>query len=993
VALVPGVAPTGASPPAPATGASNSPACAEGPARDERELTRDATRLRQFALGPCFAFGSFRLIPGQRVLLEDGKPLRLGSRALDILVTLVESAGETVSKDQLIGRVWSDTVVDEGALRVHVAAVRKALGDGREGNRFIVSTPGRGYSFVAPVTRERRQDAPAPASNPPGRGGNLPALLTRVVGRDEVIATVVSRCSEHRLVTIVGPGGIGKTTVAIAAAEEMSASFADGIWFVGLATVVDAALVPAAVGAALGMPATGADPLTALTAWSRDKHILIVLDCCEHVANAAAALAEAVLRAARRVCILATSREPLRAESEWLLRLPSLRVPFRTAPLSAAEALAYSAVQLFNERAAATIDGFVLGDADVPSVLEICCGLDGMPLALELAAVRVDTLGIQRLAQGLTDRFDLLTRGRRTALPRQQTLRATMDWSYDLLPEVEKVVLRRLAAFRGDFTMEAASSVVGDKHIRGFEVIEIVANLSQKSLVAIDIGSDTTYHSLLDTTRAYALEKLNESGEIREISRRHADYYYNLLAAIPNDTATDEFAGCTRQIDNIRAALTWAFSPGGNASAGLRLVAASTPVWLELSLLAECLSWTRKALEVLSAQDNGTRWEMVLQCTLGYSLMFTEGLSNTARAALHRAGELAECLQDVDYQLRALAGLASCCHRLQDFQGALDLGRRAETIANRSGDPAVLATADWILGTSLFFLGEYREASTYAQRTCQRTSAPVVRRAHIANLGRDSFVSASCTMAQAHWAQGLFDQSARLAQDLLVETQRRDHPLSLCLALTWCGCQIPLWLGNLETASRSIAQLKDYAEKYGLSGYYAYGSGFEGQLYAKRGNLPLAERLLRSCLESLRQGRSETLYTTFLTDLAEVLAKAGRLGESLAPATEALQRTERHDAFWWMPEALRIKGEILMQSNLSDPKSIEDCFTRSLACARRQGALSWELRAATSLARRWNQAGRPADADALLRPIYARFTEGFGTADLRAARTLLGGLA
>ena len=178
-----------------------------------------------------------------------------------------------------------------------------------------------------------------------------------------------------------------------------------------------------------------------------------------------------------------------------------------------------------------------------------------------------------------------------------------------------------------------------------------------------------------------------------------------------------------------------------------------------------------------------------------------------------------------------------------------------------------------------------------------------------------------------------------------------------------------------------------------MSGYYAYGSGFEEQLYAKRGNLALAERLLRSCLESLRQGRSETLYTTFLTDLAEILAKAGRFGESLAAAVEALQRTGHHDAFWQMPEALRIKGEILMQSNPSDPKSIEDCFTLSFACARRQGALSWELRTATSLARLWIQYGRPADADALLKPIYARFTEGFGTADLRAARTLLEGLA
>jgi predicted ATPase len=250
-------------------------------------------------------------------------------------------------------------------------------------------------------------------------------------------------------------------------------------------------------------------------------------------------------------------------------------------------------------------------------------------------------------------------------------------------------------------------------------------------------------------------------------------------------------------------------------------------------------------------------------------------------------------------------------------------------------------------------------------------------------------VSASCTLAQALWAQGLLDQSARLARDLLVETQGRDHPLSLCLALTWCGCQIPLWLGDLETAGRSIFQLKHHAERYSLGGYYAYGSGFEGQLFAKRGDLAAAERLLRSCLESLRHSRSEMLFTAFLTDLAEVLAKAGRGDESLAAATEALQRTERNNAFWWMPEALRIKGEILMQSNPSDREAIEHCLGGSLACARRQDALSWELRAATSLARLLADQGRPADATALLQPVYDKFTEGLDTADPRRARALL----
>ena len=267
-----------------------------------------------------FTFGRFRLNPAERLLLDDGNPVRLGSRALEILITLVEHAGETVLKDQLIGRVWPDTVVEEGALRVHVAGLRKALGDGRDGNRFIVSNPGRGYSFVASVTREQQQEAAGPP-NRPMSGGNLPTPLTRVVGRDDIIgATTVSRLSQRRLLTIVGPGGIGKTTVAVAAAKAVSASYADGAWFVELATLGDPTLVPVAVGAVLGIPPASVDPLRALAAWLRDKQMLIVLDCCEHVASVVAALVEAVLRAAPGVYILATSREPLRAEGEWLLR-------------------------------------------------------------------------------------------------------------------------------------------------------------------------------------------------------------------------------------------------------------------------------------------------------------------------------------------------------------------------------------------------------------------------------------------------------------------------------------------------------------------------------------------------------------------------------------------------------------------------------------------------------------------------------------------------
>jgi len=264
-----------------------------------------------------FAFGSFRLIPAQRTLSEDGKPLRLGGRALDILVALVERPGETISKEELIARAWPDTVVEEAALRVHVAALRKALADSHPGERYIVNHPGRGYAFIAPVTRENALSATA-APDGADMPGSLPALLTQVVGRDEIILALTTQLARRRFLTIVGPGGIGKTTVAVAVADRARSSYKDGIWLIELASLSDPDLVPSAVGAALGVHPSGGDHARALAAWLRDKTALLVLDNCEHVIGAAASLAETLLKAAPGIGILTTSREPLRAEGETL---------------------------------------------------------------------------------------------------------------------------------------------------------------------------------------------------------------------------------------------------------------------------------------------------------------------------------------------------------------------------------------------------------------------------------------------------------------------------------------------------------------------------------------------------------------------------------------------------------------------------------------------------------------------------------------------------
>jgi tetratricopeptide (TPR) repeat protein len=374
--------------------------------------------------------------------------------------------------------------------------------------------------------------------------------------------------------------------------------------------------------------------------------------------------------------------------------------------------------------------------------------------------------------------------------------------------------------------------VIASGEITSAEIVDGIANLVAKSLVTAVAGATIARCRLLDTMRAYALEKLAESGECEQLARRHAEYYRDLFERAEAECETrptaEWLAEYGPKLDNLRTALDWALLPKGDTSIGVALAAASVRLWFEISSFNECLGWMEKALAIIDRVERPSQREMVLQYALGYSLMFAQGMNDRARTALTRASELAEDLSDLDYRLRALVGLASICHRLQDFHAAVALGRRAEEIVKTSSVPTALSMADWILGASLQLLGEYAEASAYAQRTYVCTAIPAVRRAHLVRLGRDSFISAGSTLALIRWTQGLPDQAAQTAQNVLADAEARDHPISICLALTWCGCIVPLRLGELQIAAGAIARLKDHAQSFGLSAYYANGVCFEG---------------------------------------------------------------------------------------------------------------------------------------------------------------------
>ena len=453
-------------------------------------------------------FGPFQLVSSRRLLLRDGKPVRIGSRALDLLVALVERPGEVISKHELIARVWSQTFVEEGNLKVLMLSLRRLLADGENGNRYIWTAVGRGYCFVAPVTLGTA--AVAPEQQPPAarRMTNLAAPFARLIGVDGAVDAVSSHFDHHRIVTLTGPGGVGKTCIAAASAARLIKRYPDGAWFVDLTATVHPQLLPIAVGSA-----THTD-ISSFLSFLSDKHMLIVFDGCEHVIEAMAALALDILRSASRVSILATSREPLSVEGERVHHVAPLAFPTAAAAIASSTLIEYPAVQYFVECAANGAGDFALREDEAPLVVEICRRLDGMPLAIEMAASSIDVLGLRGVVSLLDYPLQLPRIRRRTAPARHQTLRAALDWSYELLSAPEQRMLRRLSVFNGAFTTEAAVSVAQGPPYTESDLVDQVLALTAKSLITADGGRSGASLRLLETTRSYAFEKLERSDEL-----------------------------------------------------------------------------------------------------------------------------------------------------------------------------------------------------------------------------------------------------------------------------------------------------------------------------------------------------------------------------------------------------------------------------------------------------------------------------------------------
>jgi predicted ATPase/DNA-binding winged helix-turn-helix (wHTH) protein len=699
----------------------------------------------------------FRLDAATGVVTRDGNPAPLGPRAVAVLKALLERPNEYISKRALIDAVWPDVVVEEANLAVQIGAIRRVLGNDR-----IETLARRGYRFVGDVTvlPEDRQETRRDVAS------NLPAALTSFVGRERELAEIKRLLPRSGLLTLVGAGGIGKTRLALEVAAEVIDAFRDGVWFVDLAPLTASSQVTSAAAQVLGArESTEKPPIDVLCAYLKRRQLLLMLDNCEHVLPACADLATQLLQQAPAVTIVATSREPLCIDGEQSFTVQPLALPVDASEFESTRRS--EAVRLFVERVKRQLPDFELTAERATAVAGICVHLDGIPLALELAAARARSLSVEQIGARLDQRFRLLTGGSSAALPRHRTLRATLDWSYDLLAEDERKALRRLAVFPASFTAEAASAVVGDEHIDEFAVIDLLSQLVARSLVFADTRLAGARYRLLETTRVYALEKLIEAEEIETIKRRHAEYFGQRFDRLPDDRLRmsdrqwhDTYLA---DLDNARAALDWIAESGGDPALGIRLAGGSAPLWSESGLFTEGLTRLQTALASIGP---GTR--ALDQARLWYWLNnFKAHVPMQALEAARRAVDASRLAGDAAWLGLSLMTAGASSMYLGRTRDAAALLAEAAPLVDTAGLPKLRAEYLLFISTLKWFTGDFAGARVDLEMSaglCQQSGCTRVERSVIANL------------AEIAWTMGDLDTAlvrCREAVQLAREASKR----------------------------------------------------------------------------------------------------------------------------------------------------------------------------------------------------------------------------
>ncbi|RQU67983.1 transcriptional regulator [Burkholderia cenocepacia] len=937
----------------------------------------------------------------QRDIRQHGASLRIGARALDILEVLHRASGSVVSKDDIMDAVWPGLIVEENRLQVHVATLRKALGASRD---LIKTVPGRGYLLVASASSGPDLvpvvDAPAVAAAPAVVASpdtpdtpdvpdvpDAPAssLLAPLVGRDAELAQIVDMLERTPVVTLVGAGGIGKTSLAVRVAHGVRSRSRERVLFVELARASTRDDMLIALAAELGLDTPGVPAIDRIGDAFATSRCLLVLDNAEHIVDLVASLVETLTSSAGSLRVLVTSREPLHISAEAVLRMSPLAVPDGNA--SADEIVRCSAVELFLERVRAAAPDCRVDEAGVRLIGDICRRLDGLPLAIELAAARVATLGLAVVASRLDDRLNLLTGGLRSALPRHQTLRATFDWSYVLLDRPARALFRRMGCFIGPFSFDAAYAVATEPGTSAADMIAVLGELVAKSLVTVEFHGAYARYRLTESTRAYALEKLHNEGEFERIVARHAAYErerapVRLVAPVtpadvpPADAralAVDE--PMDEAVDEPADAAEAAAVPEPD-----RLARAL----LEPSRMRAC---TARAREVLDEFDTGAAdpvdaaREMRLRAACASALLHTDGDALAAAAMWDRTLGLAAHIGDDAFDARALVGLWNTMLTLSDIHESLRYATRFERAAERRGDRSQRLLANTMVATSLHYFGEHAQARERLEAATAELADVGESPCAQAALGVDMATLGRTMLIRLLWMQGEPEHAMRVAAQAVEHARRGPSPLALCIVLGAAAVPIALRYGDHDISSDYLATLRATADAHGFDIWRSHAECLTGQFDIQAGHPGAGLARLEPALRRVEASGFRRVLAPLTVAYAEGLVRTGRADEACTRLDATLARCRAHGEHLFVPELLRVRGVAMLEQARTVGADLAVAYEAdghrhlqmAIQTANAQGAAMWALRGSLDLADHLIERGHTAQASALVAGVARHF--------------------
>jgi len=933
----------------------------------------------------AFAFGPFRLIPGRHVLVRENRAVKLGSRALDILHLLVIRAGQEVSKNELIEFAWPNIFVDDSNLKVHISSLRRALEDTLPQATYIATVAGRGYKFVGQV-QTKYVETISVEGDEQLIASSLPAP-TSLIGRQSDIEGVARALDFTRFVTLVGPGGVGKTSLAIAVAHARQEKFVDGVYFVDFSATDDSAFVPHLLAIALGVRGSTGDVILTTVEHLRNKRLLIVLDNCEHVLHAVAALAAQLVQAKTSTCLLATSREPLGIFGENVQRIKPLAFPRLRQTRDASEAAAYPAIELFLLRALETAE-YRLADDDIYAVARICEALDGLPLAIEIVAAKLAHFSAAELLDSISRHFSEFRNETDGAHLRHRTLSATLDWSYQLLSAQEATIFRLLSVFTGSFEWTDVTGMARLVNFDPYQTTMALGALVSKSLLSAEIDREQLRYRLLESTRGYAAERLLEDPLAADAQRRHAEIVLTTFEKSETEWGSIDSRVWRARYEarggDLRKALDWCFSEGGNASLGVDLATSAIRLWDEQSSFFEEFSQVRRALEHCATLALAPQRTATLAMSFAWSMTIGRQLHTETEDAWNTALNLTELSGNAGQHLYAMQGKAVLLLWTGRHEQAVSLMEEAIQMA-QAGDRASLLDGEKLHASAEVHLGRLLDAHTSIKRLAEEFRHEVIPPGST-RYQLQRHVCIHSTLAFSTWLTGQPERALAMAEEVVVETGNADHSMGQAQILALAAMPLALLSGNVDLLERYSTTLRTNLDRKTIAIWEPMQRFYAAVVRNVRGD-PRALDHMQSAINEMVCDRFLLHAPMYLGVLAEALLARGRSANADEAVEAALKLQRQTKENWCFPELLRVKAQIMAAHG-------EGCHALSILGNAREhalaiGARSFELRVVNDMAEAAIISGSSEDAIQRLRPLYENFEDKDATEDLKRSARLL----